>query len=197
MRELDGLYAQEVAKGRKVILPVWHDLTLDMIQAKSPTLAGRLGISSSLGIAKLADRLIAAMTHASGQGGATGPLIHTFGRVSDIYVDIYAPEPGYFFPYYTRENLYRLQVYELPISHEDLLEVLPDATPMQSAGDTVEPSTVIGVIYMSSGKAVEAGVNGVFAKYLVREKQLVEYGEAIARVSVKGTPPLTGPKRRP
>jgi hypothetical protein len=48
-KELDGLVALEV-DGRKVILPVWHNLTRDDVARYSPILAGRLAVSTSTGL---------------------------------------------------------------------------------------------------------------------------------------------------
>jgi hypothetical protein len=48
-KELDGLVALEV-DGRKVILPVWHNVTRDDVARFSPILAGRLAVSSSTGL---------------------------------------------------------------------------------------------------------------------------------------------------
>jgi hypothetical protein len=47
--ELDGLFALE-GTSRKVILPVWKDVSEDDIRKFSPLLAGRLGVSASKGI---------------------------------------------------------------------------------------------------------------------------------------------------
>jgi len=47
--ELDGLFSLETAE-RKVILPVWKDVTLDDVRKFSPILAGRLGVSTDRGI---------------------------------------------------------------------------------------------------------------------------------------------------
>ncbi len=48
-KELDGLVALEV-DGRKVILPVWHNVTRDEVARYSPILAGRLAVSTSTGL---------------------------------------------------------------------------------------------------------------------------------------------------
>jgi len=48
-KELDGLVALEV-DGRKVILPVWHNVTRDDVARYSPILAGRLAVSTSTGL---------------------------------------------------------------------------------------------------------------------------------------------------
>jgi hypothetical protein len=47
--ELDGLFALETAE-RKVILPIWKDVSVDDVTAFSPILAGRLGAPTSGGI---------------------------------------------------------------------------------------------------------------------------------------------------
>lgn len=47
--ELDGLMAREVA-GTKVILPVWHKVTRDEVELRSPMLAGRLAALSDEGL---------------------------------------------------------------------------------------------------------------------------------------------------
>lgn len=47
--ELDALVSKEVG-GRKVILPIWHDLGFDDVQAFSPILAGRLGVPTAKGL---------------------------------------------------------------------------------------------------------------------------------------------------
>jgi hypothetical protein len=46
-RELDGLTAIEVG-GQKVILPIWHHVTKDEVAARSPTLADKVALNSSL-----------------------------------------------------------------------------------------------------------------------------------------------------
>jgi len=47
--ELDGL-AQKEINGQKVILPVWHDVTVKDIRKHSTILAGRVGVSSDAGL---------------------------------------------------------------------------------------------------------------------------------------------------
>jgi hypothetical protein len=46
--ELDGLLEREMT-GRKVILPIWHEITHDEIMTYSPSLAGKLAVSTSDG----------------------------------------------------------------------------------------------------------------------------------------------------
>ncbi len=47
--ELDGLFAIESAE-RKVILPIWKDVSVEEVTGFSPILAGRLGVSTTEGI---------------------------------------------------------------------------------------------------------------------------------------------------
>lgn len=59
-RELDGLVARE-ADGRKVILPVWHNIDATTLLQYSPMLAGRLAASSNKGLSQVVDELLEAM----------------------------------------------------------------------------------------------------------------------------------------
>ena len=59
-RELDGLVTREI-NGKKVILPVWHDIDAERIRKYSPTLADRVAVSSHNGIPAVVNALLAAM----------------------------------------------------------------------------------------------------------------------------------------
>jgi hypothetical protein len=59
-QELDGLVSKEVS-GIKVILPVWHNIDFEGVQARSPMLAGRLAAKSSVGMKSVVRELRAAM----------------------------------------------------------------------------------------------------------------------------------------
>lgn len=48
-RELDALLEKEFS-GKKVILPIWHNITANEVRQHSPLLAGRLAIRSDVGI---------------------------------------------------------------------------------------------------------------------------------------------------
>jgi len=56
-RELDGLMAREVA-GRKVILPVWHNIDKDEIRQRSPTLADRVAAKSVEGLNRVVEKVL-------------------------------------------------------------------------------------------------------------------------------------------
>jgi hypothetical protein len=58
-RELDGLLAMEIE--RKVILPVWHQITEGEVRSFSPTLAGRLAAKTTDGVDVVADKIVRAI----------------------------------------------------------------------------------------------------------------------------------------
>lgn len=55
--ELEGLLAIE-KEGRKVILPVWHNLTIEEIAKHSPLLAGRIAAKTEDGIDKIVEDIL-------------------------------------------------------------------------------------------------------------------------------------------
>lgn len=56
--ELDGLVTREIASGRKVVLPLWHHVTKDEVQAYSPTLADKMALNTAVNtIQEIADLL--------------------------------------------------------------------------------------------------------------------------------------------
>jgi hypothetical protein len=60
--ELEGLAAKEAATGSKVILPVWHGIDQQYLADVAPTLAGRLGVSTTQGISVVAKELVRALS---------------------------------------------------------------------------------------------------------------------------------------
>lgn len=64
-RELDGLVARE-NDGAKIILPVWHNISVDEIRRYSPTLADRVAAQSSQGIEYVTSQLIHAIRDTPG-----------------------------------------------------------------------------------------------------------------------------------
>ncbi|HUP61748.1 MAG TPA: toll/interleukin-1 receptor domain-containing protein [Thermoanaerobaculia bacterium] len=54
--ELDGLIAREKVN-TKVILPIWHDLNVDLVRSYSPILAGRLAVSTAEGLQHVAKKI--------------------------------------------------------------------------------------------------------------------------------------------
>ncbi len=55
--ELDGLAVREVG-GKKVILPLWHNITQAEVAKHSPTLAGRVAVSTSKGMAVVVEKIL-------------------------------------------------------------------------------------------------------------------------------------------
>jgi hypothetical protein len=53
--ELNGLVDREVTTGKKVVLPVWHEVDHDAVAAYSPSLANKLAARTSDGIDAVAD----------------------------------------------------------------------------------------------------------------------------------------------
>jgi len=60
-KELDGLTAREV-EGRKVILPVWHEIDAEGVRRVAPSLADKVAARTSEGIGVVAMKLLEAVT---------------------------------------------------------------------------------------------------------------------------------------
>ena len=60
-KELDGLAAKEEL-GKKVLLPVWHNIDKEEVTSYSPTLADIRAVKSSLGIETVASEIIKAIS---------------------------------------------------------------------------------------------------------------------------------------
>jgi hypothetical protein len=59
--ELDGLFALET-HSRKIILPIWKEITEGEVKAQSPILAGRLAVSTTQGLPRVLDEMRLAVT---------------------------------------------------------------------------------------------------------------------------------------
>jgi len=58
--ELDALGSRSMQEGRKVILPIRHQMLIDELRSKSPLLAGLLSVDSSIGAPAVVDAIITA-----------------------------------------------------------------------------------------------------------------------------------------
>lgn len=67
-RELDGLAAREVRGGRKVILPVWHELGAADVEKYSPTLAAKLAVSTAQGLARVVEEIVKVLEESRSNG---------------------------------------------------------------------------------------------------------------------------------
>lgn len=57
--ELDALFSKKMASGENLILPIWHRVTKDQVNAQSPLLSGTLALNSSLmTIDEMADAIL-------------------------------------------------------------------------------------------------------------------------------------------
>ncbi len=59
-QELNGLATREV-NGKKVILPVWHGVSVEEVREYSPTLADRFAVTTEKGLDQVVEQLLAAM----------------------------------------------------------------------------------------------------------------------------------------
>src|SRR2546426_12137698 len=60
-KELDGLTAREV-EGRKVVLPVWHEIDVEGVRRAAPSLSDKVAARTSEGIGAVAARLLDVIT---------------------------------------------------------------------------------------------------------------------------------------
>ncbi|MEM8557133.1 MAG: toll/interleukin-1 receptor domain-containing protein [Bacteroidota bacterium] len=73
-RELNGLFAREEA-GRKVLLPVWHELTKETLAQTSPMLADRLAGNTAQGMEAVASAIIDVVMHDASSPANATPLL--------------------------------------------------------------------------------------------------------------------------
>jgi hypothetical protein len=57
-RELNGLVAREMSEGRRLLLPIWHNVRQSYILKHSPPLADVLGVSTTNGIPTVVQKLL-------------------------------------------------------------------------------------------------------------------------------------------
>jgi hypothetical protein len=81
--ELDGLTTREMADGRKVILPIWHEVTRETVAKYSPTLADRVAAVTTLPLPDLARQIAEQLGAASGPPKALS-LLQGFPPAGDI-----------------------------------------------------------------------------------------------------------------
>ena len=59
--EFDSIYTKEIVEKKRVMLPVWHDVSRDQVYEYSPRLADRVGISTALDMDEIVRRLYLAI----------------------------------------------------------------------------------------------------------------------------------------
>lgn len=60
-REYDTVFTRELIENQKVILPVWHGISLEDVYKYSPILADRVGVQWSKGVEEVARKLVQAI----------------------------------------------------------------------------------------------------------------------------------------
>jgi hypothetical protein len=60
-REYDSIFTRELVEKQRVILPVWHGISVEDVYRFSPILADRLAVQWSLGVDEVARRLLQAV----------------------------------------------------------------------------------------------------------------------------------------
>lgn len=73
--ELDSLFSREMG-GKKVILPVWHNISAEEVNEYSPLIAGKLAASTSDGLGHVAKQISKAIFQ-SGRPKSVGKPIHS------------------------------------------------------------------------------------------------------------------------
>lgn len=64
--ELDGLAAKERSLGTKVVLPIWHRVSKDDVLSRSPTLADRVALNTSvMTLEQIAEQLVLVVQNAT------------------------------------------------------------------------------------------------------------------------------------
>lgn len=181
LKELDGLYAQEVERGINMILPVWHNIGLEDLRALAPTLAGRLGISSSLGARAVANQIWAVIKHSSATTDAPTSLVYSFGIVRRSYLLVTSRWVGQFFP----DDRDVRSIFEwnqvTPFEYDDTIPIQH----IVRAGEAVQPGTLLGVVCSEyfGGSVVLAGIVGQFVRYLVAPGATVGFDDVIAEIA--------------
>lgn len=80
--ELSGLVARELA-GAKVVLPIWHGVDRAAVARHSPTLADRLAIDSSEGVARVCDQIARVVRPSCAEGGLAS-LMQTVAQTPSV-----------------------------------------------------------------------------------------------------------------
>jgi hypothetical protein len=60
-REYDSIFTREIVEQKKVILPVWHEISAQDVYQYSPILADRVAVQWSLGLEEVARKLLQAI----------------------------------------------------------------------------------------------------------------------------------------
>jgi hypothetical protein len=56
--EFNSIFTREILEKQNVMLPVWHNVTVEQVYEYSPSLADKVGLNSKVGVEKLARKLV-------------------------------------------------------------------------------------------------------------------------------------------
>ena len=56
--EFDSIFTKEILKKENLILPVWHNVTVEQVYEYSPRLADKVALNSDIGVEELARKLV-------------------------------------------------------------------------------------------------------------------------------------------
>lgn len=165
--ELNGL-AQREADGRKVILPVWHEVTDHQVRQQSPILADRIAAHSTDGIASVAAEIVERVKGSPQQDASSETAVSRPQRraQSDSSV-LLMTDSGYLLVESTR----------IEISEGLELEVVP-SNPQESAFLTELRSG------LGRGPIGAAFKLRAFSGHLTNASQIVESGQEVWKLSL-------------
>jgi hypothetical protein len=55
--EFDSVFTREILEKQNVMLPVWHNVTVEQVYEYSPRLADKVGLNTNIGVKELARKL--------------------------------------------------------------------------------------------------------------------------------------------
>jgi len=79
-KELDALSTREVSEARKLVLPVWHEISASEIALHSPMLADKIGVPTTNGLHKVIESITGAIQHQISEDEIHGdyPVLYNF-----------------------------------------------------------------------------------------------------------------------
>lgn len=112
--ELDALVATQTSANRKVVLPVWYDVSQKDVMAQSPLLAGRVAAKAADGIERVVKELLAVIRSGAG-----------------------ASEPTQEYVAYSEPTTFREQVFQFVTDVRNLLRKYGPRPSQDATGDLI------------------------------------------------------------
>jgi hypothetical protein len=154
--ELDGLVAREIG-GIRVILPVWHNISVEKIREYSPTLADRIAVSSAKGLEYVIAELVRALEPQTGKLRAAGPTTSMQTPHVERGTTFEDLPPGRLFRFYHgNEAVIGLKaICNYGNRDKAVLILTPTRTGLRS-GDLLSPSELRDVVELSNVIVVQS-----------------------------------------